>query len=171
MLLCIISFRDILWFLLSHNQIVFKGQMHSVSDTGKALKAVTGKLRLLPSAGWEMGTGQNAMKLCLGSKGRHGSFQTNRHPLYGFLSKTTLVAGTRKIKPVWILIKQKMMGWQWHQLDHMQIICISLQTDTTPAPHHSIFCSPAALSNVQKKQKQCQSTECINMCGLNVRGR
>jgi len=21
------------------------------------------------------------------------------------------------------------MGWQWHQLDHMQIICISLQTD------------------------------------------
>jgi len=22
-----------------------------------------------------------------------------------------------------------MMGWQWHQLDHMQIICISLQTD------------------------------------------
>ena len=22
-----------------------------------------------------------------------------------------------------------MMGWQWHQLDHTQIICISLQTD------------------------------------------
>ena len=22
-----------------------------------------------------------------------------------------------------------MMGWQWHQLDHMQIICTSLQTD------------------------------------------
>jgi len=22
-----------------------------------------------------------------------------------------------------------MMGWQWRQLDHMQIICISLQTD------------------------------------------
>jgi len=21
------------------------------------------------------------------------------------------------------------MGWQWHQLDHMQIICTSLQTD------------------------------------------
>jgi len=21
-----------------------------------------------------------------------------------------------------------MMGWQWHQLDHMQIICMSLQT-------------------------------------------
>ena len=23
-----------------------------------------------------------------------------------------------------------MMGWQWHQLDHMQIICTSLQTDS-----------------------------------------
>jgi len=22
-----------------------------------------------------------------------------------------------------------MMGWQWHQPDHMQIICTSLQTD------------------------------------------
>ena len=22
-----------------------------------------------------------------------------------------------------------MMGWQWHKLDHMQIICTSLQTD------------------------------------------
>jgi len=27
---------------------------------------------------------------------------------------------------VWILMKQEMMRWQWHQLDH---ICTSLQTD------------------------------------------
>jgi len=26
-------------------------------------------------------------------------------------------------------MKQEMMGWQWHQLDHMQMICSSLQTD------------------------------------------
>jgi len=26
-------------------------------------------------------------------------------------------------------MKQKMTGWQWHQLDHMQIIFTSLQTD------------------------------------------
>jgi len=26
-------------------------------------------------------------------------------------------------------MKQEMMGWQQHQLDHMQIICTSLQTD------------------------------------------
>jgi len=25
-----------------------------------------------------------------------------------------------KVKPFWILMKQDMMGWQWHQLDHMQ---------------------------------------------------
>jgi len=26
-------------------------------------------------------------------------------------------------------MKEQMMGWRWHQLDHMQIICTSLQTD------------------------------------------
>jgi len=26
-------------------------------------------------------------------------------------------------------MKQEMMGWQWHQLNHMQIICTSLWTD------------------------------------------
>jgi len=26
-------------------------------------------------------------------------------------------------------MKQEMTGWQWHQLDDMQNICISLQTD------------------------------------------
>jgi len=26
-------------------------------------------------------------------------------------------------------MNQVMMGWQWHQLDHTQIICTSLQTD------------------------------------------
>ena len=40
-----------------------------------------------------------------------------------------MFACTRQVKPFWILMKQKMMGWQWHQLDHMQIICTSLQID------------------------------------------
>jgi len=26
-----------------------------------------------------------------------------------------------------IFIKQKMMGWQWHQSDHLQVICTLLQ--------------------------------------------
>jgi len=29
----------------------------------------------------------------------------------------------------WILLEQEMMGLQWHQLDHILIICASLQTD------------------------------------------
>jgi len=28
--------------------------------------------------------------------------------------------------------------WHWHQLGHMQV-STSLQTDTMPAPHHSVF--------------------------------
>jgi len=35
----------------------------------------------------------------------------------------------RKVKQFWILMKQQTTWWwQWHQLDHMQIICTLLQT-------------------------------------------
>ena len=37
-------------------------------------------------------------------------------------------AGTREVQPIWILLKQRDIEWQWHQLDHMQV-CTSLQTD------------------------------------------
>jgi len=37
-------------------------------------------------------------------------------------------AGTRKVKPIWILLKQRDSEWQWHQLGYMQV-CTSLQTD------------------------------------------
>jgi len=35
-------------------------------------------------------------------------------------------------------MKQEMMGWQWqwHQQDHMQIICTSLQTDNHASTLH-----------------------------------
>jgi len=41
-------------------------------------------------------------------------------------SRTTWVGRHQKGKPFWILLEQEIMGWQWHQLDHMQIICTSL---------------------------------------------
>jgi len=44
----------------------------------------------------------------------------------------------------WILMKQNMIGWQWQQLGHTQIICTSLQTD-----NHSIFYRPDALPDAQ----------------------
>jgi len=48
---------------------------------------------------------------------------TQTDPFINLFSRTTWVSGTRQVKPNWILMKQEMMGWQWHQLDHMQIIC------------------------------------------------
>jgi len=52
-----------------------------------------------------------------------------------------------------------MMGWQWHQLDHMQIICTSLQMHNTPVSHQSVFTGwmPFLLP-----RQQCQSTEGSN---------
>jgi len=44
-------------------------------------------------------------------------------------SRTTLLGRHHKGKPFWILLEQEMMGWHWHQLDHIQIICTSLQKD------------------------------------------
>jgi len=32
-----------------------------------------------------------------------------------------------------------MTGWQWHQLDHMQITAPRFRQITMPAPHHSFF--------------------------------
>jgi len=36
-------------------------------------------------------------------------------------------------------MKQVMSGWQWHQLDHMQIICTSLQADDHASTSPLIF--------------------------------
>ena len=36
-------------------------------------------------------------------------------------------------------MKQEMMGWQWHQLDHMQIICTLLQTENNASTSSVIF--------------------------------
>jgi len=59
---------------------------------------------------------------------------------------TTFVSGLfpgqpdiKKGKPFWILLEQEMMGRQWHQLDHMQIICTSLQTDNHTSTPPLIF--------------------------------
>jgi len=68
----------------------------------------------------------------------------DKHQFNGLFLKTIWVSWHQKVKLIWILVQQQMMGWQWHQtmwwqwhqLDHMQVICTSLQT-TMPAPHHS----------------------------------
>jgi len=51
------------------------------------------------------------------------------HPFNGLFPRTKWVSWHQKGKLFWILMKQETMGWQCHQLDHMQIICTLLQTD------------------------------------------
>jgi len=71
-------------------------------------------------------------------------------------SRTTWVIQHQKQKgkPLWILLEQEMMGWQWHQLDHMQIICTSLQRDnhaiTTPLSFYRPDALPAAQPTASK---------------------
>jgi len=74
------------------------------------------------------------------------------HPFNGLFSTSTWVSRHQKGKPFWILLQQEMMGWQWHQLDHMQIICTSLQTDNHASTSPLSFLQAAT-------QQQCQSTE------------
>jgi len=74
--------------------------------------------------------------------------------LMSFFSRTTWVGWHQKGKPFWNLLEQEMMGCQCHQLDHMQIICTSVQTDNRPVHHHSVFtgCVPVLPPN---QQRQC----------------
>jgi len=57
---------------------------------------------------------------------------------------------------LWILIKQEMMGRQWQQLDHMQIIYTSLQPDNVDSTSSLIFTGPMLFLT---PNQQCQSTE------------
>ena len=52
--------------------------------------------------------------------------------------------GTRRVT-ILDYAEAEMMGWQWHQLNHMQAIHTLLQMKTTPAPHQSDFYRPHAL--------------------------
>ena len=60
----------------------------------------------------------------------------NTHPFNGPFPGLPRSAGTRKVKPVWILLKQETVsGISW-------AICKSAHHSrqiTTPAPHHSVF--------------------------------
>jgi len=47
-------------------------------------------------------------------------------------------------------MKQEMVGCQWHQLDHMQIICTLFQNDNHASISSLNFLTP---------NQQCQSTE------------
>ena len=53
---------------------------------------------------------------------------------------------TRKVKPVWIEARDDgVLGWQWYQLDLMQTICPSFQTDNHTKRSSLNFYRPDAL--------------------------
>ena len=58
------------------------------------------------------------------------TFEADRHNhLTAFFLDSLGQASTREVEPVWILMEQEVMRWQWHQVYHMQIICSLLQTN------------------------------------------
>ena len=69
---------------------------------------------------------------------------THTHPFNGPFPGLPRWAGTRKAKPIWILLKQQTVsgsGISWN-------ICKSAPRSrqiTTPTPHHSVFYRPYAL--------------------------
>jgi len=67
------------------------------------------------------------------------------HPFNDLFFQDILGKPAPDRKPFWILLEQEMMGWQWHQLNHMQIICISLQTDKHASTSPLSFYRPDAL--------------------------
>jgi len=81
------------------------------------------------------------------------------HPFNSLFSRTTWVSRHQKGKPLWILLEQEMMGWHWHQLDHMQIFCTLLQTD------NHVSTSPLSFTGRMpflRSNQECQSTEGLN---------
>jgi len=78
-------------------------------------------------------------------------------PFHGLFSRTTWVSRQQNGKPFWILMMQEMMRWQWNQLDHMHIICTSLQTDNHTSTTSLKFFTGWIL--FLTPNQQCQSTE------------
>jgi len=67
-------------------------------------------------------------------------------------SRATWASQHQKGQPFWILLEQEMMGWQWHQVDHMQFIRTSLQTNNhvSTSPLRFTDALPAAQPTTSK---------------------
>ena len=79
------------------------------------------------------------------------------HPFNGLFSRTTWISQHQKVnhslvlesKLFWILMKQEVMGWQWHRLNHMKNICTMLQTNNHASTSQLSFYWPAAFPVAQ----------------------
>jgi len=74
------------------------------------------------------------------------------HPFNSIFSRTTWVSWYQKGKSSLDLNAARddgVWGWQWHQLDQMQTICTSLQTDNHTNTSSLNFYRPVALPDTQ----------------------
>jgi len=71
------------------------------------------------------------------------------HTFNGPLSGTTRVGRHQKGKTNLDFTEARDSEWQWHQLDHMQTICTSLQTDKNTNISSLNFYRPDALPDAQ----------------------
>jgi len=87
-----------------------------------------------------------------------------------FPGQLTWVSRHQKDKQFRILLEQEqeLMGWQWHKLDHIQIICTSIQTDprhyltTQFLPARCPSCRPTNSVKVLKLFLSTHSNTCID---------
>jgi len=74
------------------------------------------------------------------------------HPFNSLFSRTTWVSWRQKSKTSLDLNEARddgVLGWRWHQLDHMQTVCTSLQTDNHTNTSSLNFHKPDALPDAQ----------------------
>jgi len=84
---------------------------------------------------------------------RHVCSATHTHPFNGPFSRTIRWAGTRKVKPIWILLKQDTVSGSGISWAIMQV-CTSLQTD-----YHA---STPPLNFLQAGCPSCRPTKSVN---------
>jgi len=76
------------------------------------------------------------------------------HPFNDIISRRTWVSRYQKGKTSLNLNEARddgVLGWQWHQLDHVQTICTSLQTDNHTSTSLLNFYTPDALPDAKPR--------------------
>jgi len=76
------------------------------------------------------------------------------HPFNDIISRRTWVSRYQKGKTSLNLNEARddgVLGWQWHQLDHVQTICTSLQTDNHTSTSLLNFYRPDALPDTKPR--------------------
>ena len=71
------------------------------------------------------------------------------HPFNGLISRTTWVSKQQKSRTIPDFNEARDDGWQWHQLDHMQIICTLLKIDNHASTSPPTLYRPDALPDAQ----------------------